>query len=466
MMWSNTSSAWRRRLIALLLCATPRPATPYSVLTHEQLVDLSWRDLIEPVLVARFPGTTRDQLLRAHAYAYGGCAIQDLGYYPFGKPFFSDLTHYVRSGDFIANLLRDAQTVDEYAFALGALSHYVGDNIGHKDAINRAVALAFPKLAQKHGGSVAYGQGPHQHVRAEFAFDIGQLSKHRLAPAAYLEYVGLKVSRSLLDRAIVETYGLERGEVLGQARPAIRSYRAAVRTFLPRFAYAESSIHGDEFPPDTPNPAFEIYSDRLARAEFEKTWNPFRRRAGIKTHLVALFVRFVPKIGAASDLAICIPTPETEDLYIRSMNRSVDAYRNFLQRLKDSPRGPLDLANRDLDTGDLTQPGVYPLTDKTYAKLLHQLTRTRAHAVPVDVRNNILAYYASPAAPKNKRIQTDLDLLRRGEQKRWQAEDYPTSSPVPALAAPARAWSSATPAASERLLTPAASLWLQTPDSR
>ncbi len=465
MMWSNSSSVFRRCLIALLLVALPYPAMAYSVLTHEQLVDLAWKDLIEPVLLARFPGTTRDQLLRAHSYAYGGCAIQDLGYYPFGKPFFSDLTHYVRSGDFITNLLRDAQTVDEYAFALGALSHYMGDNIGHKDAINRAVALAFPKLAQKYGNSVSYGQGPHQHVRAEFAFDIGQLSKHRLAPAAYLEHVGLRVSRSLLDRAIAETYGLERDEVLGQARPAIRSYRAAVRTFLPRFAYAETSIHRDEFPPDTPNPAFQIYSDRLARAEFEKTWNPFRRRAGLKTHLVAFFVRIVPKIGAASDLAICIPTPETEDLYIHSVNRSVDAYRNFLQQLKAAPGGAFTLANRDLDTGDLTKPGVYPLTDKTYAKLLHQITRSHAHAAPVDLRDNILAYYADPAAPKNKRVQTDLDVLQRGDQRR-QAKSYATSFPVPGPAAPAPAPSSVIPAAWDTPRTPAASRSLQTPDIR
>ena len=464
MMWTNPSSLVRRCLAALLLVAWPQSSASYSVLTHEQLVDLSWKDLIEPLLRDRFPGTTPAQLLSAHAYAYGGCAIQDLGYYPFGQEFFSDLTHYVRTGDFITNLLRDSQTVDEYAFALGALSHYMGDNIGHKDAINPAVAKAFPKLAQKYGGSVNYGQGPHQHVRAEFAFDIGQLSQHRLAPAAYLEHVGLRVSRPLLDRAFAETYGLGRAEILGEARPAIRSYRAAVRTFLPRFAYAETAIHRDEFPTDTPNAAFALYSRRLAQAEFEKTWNPFRRRAGLKTHLLAFFVRIVPKIGAASDLAICIPTPETEDLYIRSVNRSVDAYRNFLQQLKASPNGVGDLANRDLDTGDLTRPGAYPLTDRTYAKLLHRLTRNQSHPVPRDVAKNIFAYYADPNAKPEKRTQTDLDRLQRMQAASVTRSAGQSPAPVPAVPAPAS--SSATPAASRTPPTPAASRSLQMPDIR
>src|SRR5690349_13167155 len=94
-------------------------AASYSVLSHEQIVDLAWKDHLVPALMKRFPGTTPEQLKAAHAYAYGGCMIQDMGYYPFGNRRFSDLVHYVRSGDFVTALMREAQDVNEYAFALG-----------------------------------------------------------------------------------------------------------------------------------------------------------------------------------------------------------------------------------------------------------------------------------------------------------------------------------------------------------
>ena len=113
-----------------------------------------WDSSIKPALRARFPAATPDQLLEARAYAYGGCVIQDLGYYPFGSHFFSNLLHYVRSGDFVRALIRDAQDVNEYAFALGALGHYAADNDGHRLAINRTVPLLYPKDPGKFGNDV------------------------------------------------------------------------------------------------------------------------------------------------------------------------------------------------------------------------------------------------------------------------------------------------------------------------
>src|SRR6516162_2856143 len=85
----------------------------YSVLTHEAIVDSAWTDTIEPMLKARFPRITDRDLKEAHAYAYGGSIIQDMGYYPFGSKFFTDLAHYVRSGEFVASMLRDAVSLDE-----------------------------------------------------------------------------------------------------------------------------------------------------------------------------------------------------------------------------------------------------------------------------------------------------------------------------------------------------------------
>jgi hypothetical protein len=103
-------------LIVLMSCSS---SSAYSVLTHEEIVDLLWSDEIRPLLLKRYPGLTEDQIREAHAYAYGGAVIQDLGYYPFGSREFSDLVHYVRSGDFVRELLIESQDVNEYAFALG-----------------------------------------------------------------------------------------------------------------------------------------------------------------------------------------------------------------------------------------------------------------------------------------------------------------------------------------------------------
>src|SRR6202167_3039248 len=171
-------------ILALAVVLLSTRALPYSVLTHEELIDLAWNSSIRPLLLPRFPNAPEEQLREAHAYAYGGSAIQDMGYYPFGKPFFSNLTHYVRTGDFIAWLFQNARTIDEYAFAIGALSHYLGDSIGHSEAVNPAVAVEFPKLRQEFGAIVTYHESPYGHVRTEFAFDVDELTNQSFAPPA------------------------------------------------------------------------------------------------------------------------------------------------------------------------------------------------------------------------------------------------------------------------------------------
>lgn len=138
-------------LLLILLCASGSLA--YSVLTHEEIVDLLWTDELSPLLLKRFPTLTEDQLKEAHGYAYGGAVIQDLGYYPFGSVEFSNLVHYVRSGDFVRELLLQSQDANEYAFALGALAHYTADIVGHP-AVNQAVSIQYSKLRAKYGNSV------------------------------------------------------------------------------------------------------------------------------------------------------------------------------------------------------------------------------------------------------------------------------------------------------------------------
>jgi hypothetical protein len=390
------------------------------VLTHQAIIDLSWNDAIRPLLLSRYPHTTAAELRMAHAFAYGGCAIQDAGYYPFSRQFFSNLTHYVRTGDFVESLLRNARDVNEYAFALGALSHYVGDSVGHADAINSATAIEYPKLAKKYGPVVTYENAPGAYVATEFSFDVDQLSRRRFAPGAYDHFVGLRVPRRLLEQSFYETYGLSLTGVMGKTgRAAILSYRSSVRFFIPVFAKAEVVVHRNDFPRDDP-PAFRTVEPYLQQAPYLQDWAHAYREPDFGEHVLALVIRILPPIGPVEYLKIRGPQTETEQQYYSSLSRTLTLYERRLDMLRLMPAMPLGLPNRDLDTGDWTKPGAYALTDQTYARLLHEITKSQKYTVPPGLKQDILDYYAVPDAPittkRNRkqweRVQADLARLR------------------------------------------------------
>jgi Zinc dependent phospholipase C len=390
--------------VGLLLAAAP--AVPYSVQSHQELIDLAWKQSIRPILLKHYPTLTEAQLQEAHAYAYGGCAIQDFGYYPFGNGFFSDLTHYVRSGDFVVSLLRNAHTADELAFAIGSLSHYIGDTVGHSVAVNLSVPVEFPKLKKKYGPNVNYAENPHAHVQTEFAFDINQLSKRRFAPYDYLKFVGLEVPRTLLRKAFFETYGLNLPDIIGSKETSIRIYRYGVRRFLPNIAAAETVLHKKSFPDDTPSPDLDELAKDLRQASADNNWEAYRKNPGFGIHLYAGFIYILPKVGTLKMLAIKGPTEHTEDLYIKSVNRSIKSMRFVLTHFDTIERY---LPNRDLDTGLVVKPGGYLLTDKTYATLLAMITKSPDKVVPNQLKHDLLGYYADPQAP----------IITKKDRKKW-----------------------------------------------
>lgn len=420
-------------LIAIFFSST---ASGYSVLTHEELIDLAWRESIRPLLLQKFPNATEAQLIEAHSYAYGGCAIQDMGYYPFGHRFFSNLTHYVRTGDFVSNLFAEAHTLDEYAFAIGALSHYLGDSIGHSEAVNPSTAIDFPKLEKKYGPDVTYDESPHAHVRTEFGFDIDQLSKDRVAPPGYLERVGFNVPRHLVERAFRQTYGIDSHEILGRVHPALRSYRWAVRSFIPAFAQALVVLHGHQFLSDTHNEQFEIYARRVAQTSYERHWQKAFKKPGFRAHLLAILVFIIPKIGPASLLAIKIPNSETQQWYVHSVNDTLDRFEAILNRLKDDGRAPA-LPDLDLDTGKKELPGSYRLTDNTYAELLKRLTDKPGRELPFGTRENILDFYSKPNAPSAWEreghswapIEKELQILKQMKMRPERGKDLRQAAP-------------------------------------
>src|ERR1700676_1669021 len=400
-------------LVVLMCCAG---ASAYSVLTHEEIVDLLWTDEIRPLLLTRFPALTEVQLTEAHGYAYGGAVIQDLGYYPFGSVEFSNLVHYVRSGDFVRELLLQSQDANEYAFALGALAHYASDIAGHP-AVNQAVSMQYPKLRAKYGNSVRYAQDHTAHLKTEFGFDMVQVAKNRYASQQYHDFIGFQVSKPLLERTFPIVYGLQLKDVLSHEDLAIGSYRFAVSRMIPQMTQVALRTHKKDMMKESPTFAKKKFLYRLKRSEYEKEWGKDYTNADFGTRFWAIVLRYMPKIGPFKAMAFNNPTPKTEDLYFKSINTTVDQYRLYLQQLRG---GTLRLANTDFDTGKETIAAEYALTDETYAKLLGQLTARKFDLTSACLRQNILDFYSDLAAPIEMKkdtarwqsVLTSLDQLK------------------------------------------------------
>src|SRR6202795_4190948 len=419
--------SWGIRLVAifvvLLLCANGSAA--YSVLTHEEIVDLLWTDQISPLLLKRFPGLTEEQLKLAHSYAYGGAVIQDLGYYPFGSVEFSNLVHYVRSGDFVRELLLQSQDANEDAFALGALAHYASDLAGHP-AVNAAVAIQYPKLRAKYGSSVKYAEDHTAHLKTEFGFDMVQVAKNRYASQQYHNFIGFQVSKPLLERTFPLVYGLDVKDVFPHEDLAIGSYRFAVSRMIPELTQVALRTHQKDMMREEPDFAKKKFLYRLSRSDYEKEWGKDYAKTGFMTRVLAVLLRYTPKIGPFKAMSFKNPTPDTENNYFKSIDTTVDQYRAHLEEVR---AGSLHLTNMDLDSGKETLAAEYTLTDETYAKLLAQLTDRKFDRTSAELRDNILNFYADLSAP----IETKKDNAR------WQGvladlDQLKVVAPAPVLA--------------------------------
>jgi hypothetical protein len=383
-----------------MLCV-PREALAYSVLAHEANIDALWDTSLRPLLARRFPRATREELTMARGYAYGGAVIQDLGYYPFGSHFFSNLVHYVRTGDFVETLLREAQDVNEYAFALGALAHYTADNVGHPQAVNRAVALMFPKLRAKFGDVITYADAPANHVMVEFSFDVVQAASGAYVSEMFQSYIGFQVAKPALERAFLAVYGLTMGSVFMSEDLAIGSYRHAVSGTIPEITRIAWRDKREEIQKLNPGAAEEKFVFNLSRQEYDKAYGTDYQKPGLMARFLAFLYKLLPKIGPLKPLQFKAPTKEAEALFLESFKGTRERYHTALDALG---RGRLDLPNTDFDTGKPSAHGEYSLADETYAELLDRLTGDRHPAVPEALRADINAFYAAPPSrPPDKK---------------------------------------------------------------
>ena len=395
--------------IGALLLARPAPA--YSVLAHESMVDAAWDDVIAPMLKARFGAASADAIKTARAYAYGGSVTPDMGYYPFGSHFFTNLLHYTRSGDFVEALIRDARDVNEYAFALGALAHYVADSTGHPLGTNRAVPLEYPKLRAKFGDEVTYVEDPKRHVMVEFAFDVVHVASGAYLPQAYHDFIGFEVATDLVERAFRETYAIEMKDVFASEDLAIGTFRYTVGTTIPQMTQVAWEKKRDEIERLTPQLQRSAYIYTFTRRQYESDFGTAYRRPGVFARFFVWVVRVMPKIGPFRALAFQTPSPEAERLFTDSFKASRERYRMLLQDVRDNH---LDLRNTDFDTGQPTRRGEYTLADETYAELLARLSSKKA-AAPDALRADIMRFYGKvePAAARDKKERKALEKIEK-----------------------------------------------------
>ena len=432
--------------VLIPLLAVP-PAQGYSVLSHEESVDLAWKSNIEPLLRERYPDATPEQIRVAHSYAYGGAIIQDLGYYPFGDHQLSDLLHYVRTGAFIDNLLAESHNLNEYAFALGALAHYRGDTNGHP-AVGIATAREYPRLQSRFGHFVSYYDSPKAHIRTEFGFDVVQVAQGHYMQDNYANFIGFNVSMPVLQRAFQDTYGIPLDSVLKHQDLAVSTFRYSVSSAIPEMTRVAVVHYQKQIAERVPDFDRRKFVYKVKRASFEQEFGKQYHRPGPGVYVINFLIRIMPKVGPLSVFRLHLPGPEDETLYLNSMQTTVTKYDGDLGRLHAEHGGvqKLGLPDLDYDTGKPAHLGEYPLADRSYRRLLLSVTRPRATAVSAPVRESLIAYYAPLAMPHRRRVAHLLHMHGDRRLREIQRRLTILKNQVPAIENASRVRAAAKPA--------------------
>lgn len=414
-------------LVLWALCLT-HPCFGYSVIMHEAIIDAEWDSRIMPFLRERFPRATPQELREAKSYAYGGSVIQDLGYYPFSHKFFSQLTHYVRSGDFVQALFEESHEINDYAFALGALSHYSADIQGHSLGVNRVVPLLYPKLRRKYGDTMTWEESPWAHVLTEFGFDTLEVVAGHVAPQKYHEYIGFRVPEPMLKRAFRKTYGLELPDQTVTLRLALFTYRKMASRFIPEMtevAWAGRRKSLEERATGLHHKSLF----HLQRPVIEASWEQTRQRPGVGDKLTALVFRVIPKVGPLDAFDFHTPTEEAEQLLSDSLKATVADYEVRVENFRFDP------TDINLDTGRPTRPGEYHYGDLTFARLLHQLHRTHFASITPALQNKLLGFYSDSTHDSMRRKARQWRRVQR-EVAELKAAAKANSSPSTAQSRP------------------------------
>ncbi|MBV9084146.1 MAG: zinc dependent phospholipase C family protein [Acidobacteriaceae bacterium] len=367
-----------------------------SVLAHEALVDALWDIKVKPVLLARYPAATAQDLQRAHGFAYGGAIIQDLGYYPHGSHLFSDLTHYVRTGDFVLALIRQAHDLNELAFALGALSHYSSDIDVHRLATNPGEPMLYPKLMRKFGPAVTYEQNPAAHLKTEFGFDVLEVAKGNFAPQSYHDFIGFYVAEPLLARAFLQNYGINVSDIFPDFHRSVESYRRAVSKTIPKATRVAWAQRAKQIRKSEPGITRRKFVYVMRRSSYEREWGKQYDRPSAGERVAAIFLKLLPPVGPLRTLRFKMPTPRVEKFFMQSFDLAASQYRAQLDAVTTAT---LQLSNYNYDLGEVAEPGKYRLADRAYANWVNLLARKNYQTLTSPMKASLLAYYRNVDLP-------------------------------------------------------------------
>ena len=353
--------------ILLLLLSFPVTSRAFSVLAHQAIVDQNWKDQLVPLIRKRFPTVSEQDLKDARSYARAGSHLPDLGYFPFGSREFTDLLHYVRTGDFINRLIAEANTVDEYAFAFGVMAHYEGDTLGHPLATNLSVPKIFPKLEEQYGDTVTYAESPTSHLQTEFRFDILQIAHRHEIPDLFEHSIEFKVPKDFLNRVFKETYGLELSDLFTNFDVALTTYRWGFRTLIDEATGIAWQLYREDIDSLEPGVVEKDFLHVIPRGDFEKEFGNAFMSPGYFARFFGLLGNLVPNVGPLARLPYRPLPKDVRILYFRAFKEASLHYQQELAKVRDNRS---DLPDLILDTGGADQAGVYPPADKAYAELL------------------------------------------------------------------------------------------------
>jgi hypothetical protein len=242
---------------------------------------------------------------------------------------------------------------------------------------------------------VTYADDPFSHAKTEFAFDVFQAARGRYASAAYKDFIGFEVAKSLLERAFQDTYGMRLEKVFVNLDLAIGSYRRAVGSIFPAITRVDWQLKKQAIRKEAPSVTRKTFLYNLSRSSYEKNWGSTYTRPGIRSKILTAVFRVVPRVGPFRALSFKRLTPETEKMYMASFNSTIDRYRGLLS---EQQAGRLELRNDNLDVGTFTEAGKYRLTDAAYSRLLDKL-QNHYTEMPQELRSDILAFYRDLSVP-------------------------------------------------------------------
>ena len=383
-------------LLPVLFFFIPFCSHALGVLTHEAIVDAAWDKTILPLLKQKYPGASAEEIKDAHAYAYGGAVAPDMGYYPRGNKLFTNLVHYVRSGDMVMALLKNANNLNQYAFAMGFLSHYHADNYGHPLATNRCVPLVYPKLQKKYGSYITYAQNEISHMRMEFGFDVLEVAKGNYASQAYRNFIGFKVDTTVLAKAFLETYGININELYkNHLSRSVETFRWIVANVFPLITRQAWAAKKNSILQKDSTATAARFNYKMRQRIYNKEYGRGYKQPGFFPTLLSFFIRVLPKVGPLKALKFKAPTTEAEKYFAQSFDSIMHYY---ILDIKKQDSKNITLQDIDFDTGKPTAPCEYSLADDTYRQLLLKHKTDNFKNISYPLQQNMLGFFKTADA--------------------------------------------------------------------